>query len=224
MAERLDTAAILSAWQTGQGRAPLDRALALLWAAGTDGAADLTLAERDRHLLQVHRATFGGRLDLVCDCPECGETLEVSLEAAALAEALELPAPVPLPDGQALRDPTSRDLAAVLDAADATAALRHRLTGGATLSVEAAQVADTAIEARAAATETTLRLSCDACGCEWTDFVDVPAIVWARVEGAAERALAETARLAAAFGWAEAEILAMNPVRRQAYLDLAGTP
>lgn len=219
MQHQLSLSGVLAAWETGAARRPLDRALAVLWAAGAGGPdpAGLALTERDRRLLAIRAGSFGPTLEAVAACPGCGAEMEMTLDARALAAAL--------PEGDddaagiSIRPLTSRDLAAVagLDAAEATAALRRRLAGKEAPPGEV----DRRIEAAAEAAELRARIACAACGAEWTETLDVAEHVWAAVETAALRLLGEVAELAAAYGWSEAEILGLGPARRAAYLSRA---
>ena len=228
MTQGLTAADILSAWELGQGRRPLDRAIALLWAAGVPGdVADLPLEERDRLLLTLRQDTFGDRLTAVTSCPDCGTELEVVLEAHALATALTAPAPEPLGQGAAalaVRALTSRDLAAAaaVDETERPALLRQRLTGrNRDLPKRLRARADAVIEARAEASELSLALACAECGTDWREPLDVAGHVWAEIAAAARRIMTEVADIAAAFSWSEADILAMSETRRRGYLTLA---
>ena len=49
-----------------------------------------------------------------------------------------------------------------------------------------------------------------------------PGLVPGGIAGRALRLLGHVHALARAYGWREADILAMSPARRQVYLDLAG--
>ena len=123
-----------------------------------------------------------------------------------------------------LRPLTSRDLAAAagLDGAEVAGFLRARLTGRPVdMPEEAARQIDALIEEREAAGELACRLTCPDCGADWTEYLDVAAHLWAEIEAAAHRLLHEVAEIAAAFGWSEAEIMAMSEARRAAYLDIA---
>jgi hypothetical protein len=53
--------------------------------------------------------------------------------------------------------------------------------------------------------------------------LDAAALTWAQVRAAAGRLLGDIADLAAAFGWTEAEVLALPERRRAAYLELTRT-
>jgi len=232
MTAGLSPAALLRAWEIAETRSPLDRPLVLLWAAeGAGGdAADLPLAERDRRLLAVRRASFGDAMTCLAECPACGERLEMDLSAAALAESLTVPEPQSLAlgdDGQAvtLRPLDSRDLAAAAGLpADAVEDFLCRRAAG----LGAPDVPDAALaqvrerlNAWQERAELRLALTCAACGESWSDVLDVAAFLWGEVAVAARRLMGEVAEIAAAFGWAEATILAMALARRRAYLEIA---
>jgi hypothetical protein len=200
----------------------------LLWIADGDAnAADLPLTERDRRLLALRQATFGMQLTAIAECPGCSERIEVTLDTADLARLLVTPEATDIEMGDltvTIRPLTSRDLA------DATrfagkqlpGYLRNRLTGvRGEMSEEAAQQIDALIEEREAAGELVCRLSCADCGADWTEYLDIAAHLWTEIEAAAHRLLREVAEIAAAFGWSEAEIMAMSEARRTAYLDIA---
>jgi hypothetical protein len=72
----------------------------------------------------------------------------------------------------------------------------------------------------APAADVTLALSCPACGNGWEEGLDVGAVLWAEVAARARTLLREVHTLAAAYHWGEAEILAMTPARRRAYLQM----
>ncbi len=216
MPSRMTSSNLLAAWETGAARRPLDRALAVLWAAAAGGGdpAGLPLAERDRRLLAVQAKTFGTVMGARATCPSCGMELEMELDPRVLAGSLDTD------DCGPLRPLTSRDLAAAAAAGDPAAALRARIAGP-DLDPDAAAAADRAIAEAAERSELSTHLTCADCGAEWTETLDVPAFVWAEVEAAAVGLLNEVAELAAAYGWAERDILAMSPSRRSAYLARA---
>ena len=219
----LDNAAILDLWEAGQGRYPFERAVMVLERAGTAAAADLTLTERDRALLALHGALFRPVFDLVADCPNCGARLELELATDDLAALLRRPSPPPPPgvEGIAFRDPTSHDLAALVRAADPAAELRQRLAGRDALPEAARMALDGWIDTRLAEAEIRLNLSCAECDGGWSETLDIPGCLWSEIETVARRVLREVAELARCFGWSEEAILALGPLRRQAYLALA---
>lgn len=230
---------LLELWEHARGLHPLDRALALagaaLPAAAPGALADLSLGERDAALLALFCAAFGPRLRGYADCPRCGERLEFDLDGRAL-QVQQPPAEpsrrtVLLPGGAAFRLPTSRDLAAVLDAPDPDAAARRlaalcRVEGeepGERTDMDDATLAE--LEARLAEADpqadVELAFDCGGCGRPWRAPFDAAAWLWEEVEARATRLLGEVHVLARAYGWAERDILALGDARRAAYLELA---
>jgi hypothetical protein len=68
-----------------------------------------------------------------------------------------------------------------------------------------------------------LDLTCAACGRHWdSTLFDVVSFFWAEIDAWAWRTLVEVHTLASAYGWTEAEILAMSPWKRQRYLEILG--
>ena len=223
---RLDPSRILAAWEGGQGRRPLDRALVVLWAAGLGGGdlADWPLERRDRALLETRRALLGDRLALAVPCAGCDAELEIDLSVSALLAGLPVPSGAPVRAAGheiALRPLTSADLAAMVAAPEDSAAdvIRARLAGP--LPEAARAAVDAEIERRAGAAELKVRLSCPDCGADWAEPLDLPGLVWTEIDAAARRLLGEVADLARAFGWSEPQVLALSPARRAAYLSLA---
>jgi hypothetical protein len=139
----LSTAELLSVWERGQARPPVERALALLAAAcpeeTPDELARLSIGRRDGLLMTLREWTFGPRLVSLATCPDCGERLELDMAVADLRVPSAGPAPERLEmavDGYeiSLRLPDSRDLAAISGESDLPA-LRQRLLGRCLLAV-----------------------------------------------------------------------------------------
>ena len=68
-----------------------------------------------------------------------------------------------------------------------------------------------------------LALRCPDCGHEWQPPFDIARFLWQELHGWALHLLREVDTLAQAYHWAEADILAMSPRRRQAYLELCAS-
>lgn len=65
-----------------------------------------------------------------------------------------------------------------------------------------------------------LDISCSICGHEWRLLFDIMSFFWSEINTWAFRILRDVHTLARAYGWREADILAMSPRRRQLYLDM----
>ena len=79
------------------------------------------------------------------------------------------------------------------------------------------------MSARDPQAEVLLDLTCPACGSRWQALFDIAAFFWTELAAEAKRLLREVDALARAYGWREADILALSPQRRQAYLELVWT-
>ena len=65
-----------------------------------------------------------------------------------------------------------------------------------------------------------LDLVCPSCGHQWQATFDIVSFFWSEINAWAYRVLHEVHTLASAYGWREADILALDPGRRQFYLQL----
>jgi hypothetical protein len=237
------TEALLSAWERGRTEPQVvGSALALLGAAFTDvtpvSLFDLSIGERDGLLLRLQKELFGDYVRALAICAGCGERVELSFNLSDVC----IPAP---PEGNdrltvswdqyrvEFRLPNSRDLLA-LDEPESIERKRKRLLERIVLraqcsgqSVAAQEIPEeliSAIESKLAAAdpqaEVTLRLRCQSCGHEWSALFDAGSFLWKQVDAWAIRLLQEVHLLAGAYGWREADILAMTPWRRHAYLEM----
>lgn len=234
---------LLDVWDRGQEHGPTVRALALLSAADPEAAWEdlgaLPLGERDRCLLAVREQTLGPRLEVVAHCPACGEPLDVALDARELSAGAEAPRPRPdrvSRDGLELRfrPANSHDLLAA-ERCPGVAEARRLLAGRCLLEARrderplaAADLSEEDVQALAAGlaeadpgAELLLELRCPACNHDWDELLDVAAFLWAEVDVHARRLLREIHVLARAYGWREADVLALSPRRRRFYLEMS---
>lgn len=68
--------------------------------------------------------------------------------------------------------------------------------------------------------EILLNLACPACGHGWQAPFDIAGFFWAEIASQARRLLREVDTLARAYGWREADILALTATRRQGYIEM----
>jgi hypothetical protein len=234
-----NAAELLGVWERSGALGPAERADALL-GLGLPGehASDLTVGERDARLLELRELLFGSALDGAAECAGCGEQVEYSLSAQTLAAERD-PA---LPDdafalsvfGYELRFrlPTGADLSAAASAADVDGArttLLERCVLTSTVDGREEPAASlpapvvTALAERLARADplgdVRLALTCPACSSAWTVVLDVGAWLWSELESWARRTVLDVHALASAYGWSEAEILALGP-RRELYVEL----
>lgn len=245
----LSATQLLALWDAGQTRHPIDRALLALALAmpeeAPDELADRPVGWREVNLLALRNATFGSALDGYAPCPSCGSLMEFSLDGAALLS--ELPAPPSEARiefaGRQWRLPSSRDQAMILDAPDAETAVRKLLercrideipAPAGTAAVDAKNdpkimTSPTLIgelefrmEALDPAANIRLGMQCSDCGHIWEAVLDVGTCFWDELGTRARQLLESVHRLASAYGWREADILALSPARRAAYLNMIG--
>jgi hypothetical protein len=220
-----DEAALLALWEQGQGRQPLDRALLLAWACAAGPVpAELPLGTRDAALLNARIQRFGATLPASADCPHCGNTMAFTLPLHELAAAAPAAAPgTVVACGEArFRLPTSADVAAALVQAEPRRALAQALCvqgDAAVLDATALAALEAALVAADPAAQIDITLACDACGKPFDAPFDPAECLWLDVARRARRTLDDVHQLASAYGWSEADVLAVPPQRRRHYLQ-----
>lgn len=233
-------ATLLNIWEQGRAQPPVQRALLLLFAACPDEAsavlAGLPIGQRDRRLLQLRELLFGPRLASVADCPRCGERLELGFTVGDITVATDA-----MPNTEysivagdytvRFRLPTSLDLLSLTSGdPDPRQQLLQRCIGVITyqetqpaFAATPAAVLDAVVQRMAeldTQADIQLDLTCPACAHKWLATFDILAYLWSELDAWAYRTLQEVHTLAMAYGWREADILALSPWRRQYYLSM----
>lgn len=239
----LSDSELLSVWEQGIGLPPVKRALDLL--AGScsemplDELARLSIGQRDYLLFRLRECTFGPQMVCLATCPVCGERLELTFNVGDILAAPEVGPDEDLEvvvSGYALRFrlPNSLDLVAIAGSENTESArdlLLNRcmlaiLHKGEQITVDRlpTEVVNAVMELMEKAdpqADVRLDLSCPACAHRWEAAFDIVQFFWSEIESWARRILFEVHLLARAYGWCEANILAMSPKRRQIYLEMA---
>jgi hypothetical protein len=223
-------ARLIEAWDAGLVQHPVDRALTI---AGcyTDldrqQLAALSIGERDALLLEIRRLVAGDRLSGICRCETCGEGNEFELDAAALPPAAVPPDRVVITTvgGRSVRArlPNSFDLAAVIDTPDEDAAtrliVRRCLVDDAPVDDEVVDAVDRAMEAAEGVAAVAVNFACSACGAANRAPLDIASFLWTELAERIARVVEDVDILASAYGWSEADILAMSERRRALYVE-----
>jgi len=240
----MKAAELLTVWEAGRDQSAARRALILLALVCREAAleelARWSIGRRDARLLALRESLFGSRLASLARCPQCGERLELNFEVAAIRAETAASSPetfVVEADGCEVRFrlPNSEDLMAVEAQSDVASGrelllrcclLDLRLEGR-ERPVESlpepvvAAILNKMEEADPQA-NTQLDLICFACHHRWLAAFDIAMFLWAELDDWARRLLREVHLLARAYGWREADILAMSTARRRAYLEMLG--
>ncbi len=228
---------------------PVERALMLLAAASPpalpEALAQLSIGQRDARLLQLREWAFGPQLIGLASCGNCGERLELTFNSADIRllpssqeESAETAVPLSVSvDGYevSFRLPDSLDLASIsgetdgvtfrglllerciLSASHENAVIPAADLPGAVVTAVAERMSEADPQA-----DIRLALTCASCGHHWQAPFDILSFFWSEINAWAYRILREVHALALAYGWREADILAMTPWRRQFYLAMIG--
>jgi len=239
----LTAAGLLHVWERGQAQRPFDRAVTLLAAGLPDQSpealAGLPIGQRDAGLFALREQSMGGQLQAFAECPACKAELAFTLRTEDLKNRDSVDGPVG--PGQVSRDGISAsfrlpssldfvDLPATTDAAAIRARLARRCVIDAhrdgrpidagELPAELIDAISEAMAQRDPQAEIVISLSCPECEHPWSDLFDIGAFFWSEITVMARRLLVDVDALARRYGWTEADILAMAPWRRHAYLQL----
>lgn len=231
---------LLQAWERGLAQPGYERALILLAAAMPDhppqDLAEWSMGRRDASLLQLREALFGTRLVSVTNCSRCRARLELEFATtdirASFTQDKELETRFAAVDGDYVirfRLPNSSDLRALAILPDRDQLLwrcvlesKHNQQPCSTESLSPEVRAEIIRQMEAADPQANVQLvlRCVECENEWPAAFDILSFLWEEIDRWALRMLREVHVLASAYGWREAEILALSPQRRQRYLEM----
>ncbi|MEM5317143.1 hypothetical protein [Paraburkholderia sp. JHI869] len=233
----MDLDTLISTWEAALAQ-PAATRTATLVAVLREGAGDplaLDVGTREHDALRLAACIVGDALDAQTACVHCGERMEIRVPLAALERVPVDTAEVR--DGVwqvGLRVPDTHDVLAALDfpAGEASeAALFSRCVRSAQCNSEARTANDlpaalraqceARLDALAPLANLTLDLVCPTCGAEDAVPLDAGAFVFERMRHWVEDQLDDVARLCRAYGWREADVLAMSAWRRRFYLARA---
>jgi len=233
-------------WEQGLGCSILDRTRLLLERVPSGGEEEsgepvgqLSVGDGDWRLIELHEIVFGPCFRAVCQCPRCGETMELNFEKNDLRTNAS---PKSARERRLLRADghdvnfrllTLADLAAVAGESDPATA-RIRLLERCVLSAETAEgpvapkdLPESIVAELSQAMQRLdpqacihLRLRCLSCEHQWHSIFDIAAYLWSELHHWAQNLLREVHALARAYGWSEGQILALSPQRRRHYLEL----
>jgi hypothetical protein len=226
---------VLALWERACAAGPGARDDALL-----GDVAPASLSARNAALLALRARLFGATQRLRAACPTCGAALEFAIDCTALARSLSPAAGAGdvhelLCDGHrvAYRAPDIGDWRAAAASSEFVPALVQRCiarcereTGApcepASLPSAVTDALSSALEALEPGASVDFDLRCPECAAHWSAPMDCGAVLYGELRARAESLLAEVDALARAYGWSEAQVLALSATRRAAYLQLVG--
>jgi hypothetical protein len=242
----LSAAGLLEVWERGRRATAVGRASALLEAAMLDEPIEslprLTLGERNARLFELRGQLFGPEIPAVANCPACNAAVELVVpptrfptNAGSAAASFDVERLACDDYEISFRLPTMADVTGLAPAAGAEAVdaallercvVEARIGGEPTTAAELPPDVVDALERRMdeldQRADVRLALSCPDCGVAWLAGFAIADFLWADLDRWARRILAEVHALAGAYGWREADILAMGVARRELYLELIG--
>jgi hypothetical protein len=236
---------LLQVWERGAERSA---AASCLWLLGIscdecqpEVLAKLPLGQRDRLLLRLRAQLFGTQMQTVAWCPQCQAMVEAAFDCGDLLAVQEISEAMPLlelaSDDRSsvvrFRLPDSTDLLALEGCKDALQA-REMLLKRCVVEIESrpsgngqgtpfpielqAQIA-LAMAAADPQADVQLAFTCPDCSHRWEPMFDIAHFLWQELHAWALRTLRDVDLLARVYHWSEADILALSPRRRQAYLE-----
>ena len=233
-----DTQAVLTLWTDSTGAPPHQRLAALL-SASSDAPGDMdsdTLGQRNRRLMQLHRALVDAPIEAQVACAACAS---VNMFVVPVAQMLALPAtgqaevPVRLPGAARVvrfRLPTMADISAAADGAndcDTDADVQRAVLARCLLEPTAISLDESSIAAAEAAFDAAdplasvmVEAACSGCGAGVSASVDIAQFVAADIDRFVARVLRDIDVIASAYGWSEPQILALPAQRRADYVAM----
>jgi len=213
----------VAAWEQGRRAGPLDRAVILLAAVTGQTLAEAEgteLGRRDALLAAALTGLAGPVVWARVRCAGCGDRLDVPLDAALLPGLPSGPEQVRAGRG-VFRLPHTGDLRVLAHAGGDPATGRQLLLRALLVDGDAdPDEVEAALELASPGALVTVAVNCPDCDSSTVAALDVPALLWTYVEARALAELGEIHQLATAYGWSEANVLAVSPARRAVYLAL----
>lgn len=236
---------LLGAWEDGCTELPYRRAILLLSAAcpeeSEEQLVNLSIGQRDARLLTLREWTFGSKLNCITECPACGERLEFLMSADDIrvsdiekqSDSYSLAWYGYHIDYRLLNTTDIEGVSSYADKKRMESALIQRCIIKAQINGEeipAVELPNDVINTLIGhiaendpQADTQLLLACPACKHEWNEHFDVVSFFWNEIQAWAVRIMKEVHMLASAYGWSEADILSMSPLRRRIYLGMVVT-
>lgn len=225
---RVNPALLLSAWCEGAGDSAHRQIGNLLATLLPDAVLEQdTLGQRNRRMLQLHAALFARAIEARVACPECATQNEFAVPcdqmlAAPIAEADAI-VELAVDGGTArFRQPRLADIAASANDNDHKASLVGRccLEGATDLSASEVDALAAQYEALDPLANIIIGTPCAQCGSAISATVELADFVSSDIGRLVDGLLRDIDCIASAYGWSEAEVLALPSDRRARYVAM----
>ena len=240
----LSTSEVVRIWEEGQGRRPVDRVLLFLKAALPEVAKntllEMSIGQRDARLFLLREQNFGSVLQCYVACPQCAEPLEFDTTVAEMQVTAAIvgqgKSELDLSVGDFMlrvRLPNSLDLSAVIGCDDVVVARRLLIERCILRSIRegvpfpSEKLPDAVIGPVVALmaesdplSDVQLALTCPVCRYSWVSVFDIVSFFLSEIDRWCRSLLHDVHTLASAYGWHEADILAMSSWRRKIYMEM----
>jgi len=239
LSQNFSASDVLRLWETASAAPAVSRATALLAAANGEDVASTgahSLGVRDRGLMELRRQLVGETVEACTACPQCGAQIEACFPLADLLAQSDAPVATMAVDLHGkrllLKAPSTSALEQLTSGCHHEAELREAVislcvqsctdTNGepAVVPADADSVIAEALEKLDPLAAIHISLDCPDCTAGFEMPFDPAEFVWCEISQAAERLLWEVDQLARLYHWPEADILALSPRRRAAYLGM----
>ncbi|MCG8491678.1 MAG: hypothetical protein MI743_08710 [Sneathiellales bacterium] len=243
MISEITVESLMSLMDAGNGRSDLDRGqLLLAWGYREESwktLSSLPLGARARRLLELRRAFFGDQLTLSARCPNCGAPFEFATNIGEIlaADLQEKEPTSQIAVGTAIlevRPLNAHDLTLLPSSITAEAA-RKSLASRCLVTVfdedgreinmpemqslqsDWVDAVDNLLQEQDPLSALIYCLDCLDCHKAWRAQFDITDLLWQELEVENAIVIEEIHLLAAHYGWREADIVAIPPVRRRSY-------
>jgi hypothetical protein len=240
----LAPADIVSIWELGSRRPDWNKALIVLAPALPEARpselAALTIGERNAHLLALRRNLIGPVMQAMVRCPICSQPLEFEQRIDELLEGYAPPMQREFAFSSGdfsarYRLLTSDDLAraasrgdepharqSLIDCALLETSFEGEPVAVSDLPADLLNLLDKEMSVSDPLAHVEIPLACAACKHVWGATLEIVSFFWVELERKAKQILEDVVTLARSYGWSESAILAMDPARRQYYLEAIG--
>lgn len=235
---------LMSIWEKASALSAVERAetilLELMPELTHDALLALTIGERNLHLFNLRESLFGSSIKCMTRCQQCDESVEFTLDSKLLQVA-----PSALPETFSITLEQDEYTLRLINCQDILMASQEKNLAQAehlllqrcvlqinhsenfeklnTLSEDSIRQLAEHLQRCDPNADIVINLDCPGCSCVWKTVFDIADFFWNEIHSRVKQLFNEIGMLAHAYGWSEADILALTQPRRHYYLNLIGS-